>query len=122
MPAGDQHHGGVAMAVAIGPGGFDEAVDFGVGQVFTRPHLGIVYPFGRPAVRLHCPNKWLVLPAPGAILPLVFWPFSSSCPINKPLGTADEARKVNKHRAKCRNGRPLYPPLRKSMQAPWASM
>jgi hypothetical protein len=46
---GDQHHGGVAMAVAIGPGSFDEAVDFGVGQVFTRPHLGIVYPFGRPA-------------------------------------------------------------------------
>ena len=24
MPVGDQHHGGVAMAVAIGPGGFDE--------------------------------------------------------------------------------------------------
>ena len=50
MPVGDQHDGAVAMAVAIGPGGFDEAVDFGVGQVFTRPHLAIVYPFGWSAV------------------------------------------------------------------------
>jgi hypothetical protein len=40
MPVGDQHHVGVAMAVAIGPGRFDEAVDFGVGQVFARPRLG----------------------------------------------------------------------------------
>ena len=40
------------MAVATGPSGFDEAVDLGVGQVFPRPHPRIVYPFGRPAVRL----------------------------------------------------------------------
>jgi hypothetical protein len=52
MPVGDQHHGGVAMAVAIGPGGFDEPVDLGVGQVFARPHLGIAYPFGWSAAWL----------------------------------------------------------------------
>ena len=57
MPVGDQHHGGVAMAVAVGPGGFDEAVDLGVGQVFTRPHLGIANPFGWSAVWLDCPNN-----------------------------------------------------------------
>ncbi len=56
MPVGDQHHGGVAMVVAIGAGGFDEAIDFGVGQVFTRPHRGIVHPFGWPA-GLDCPNN-----------------------------------------------------------------
>jgi hypothetical protein len=47
MPVGDQHHGGVAMAVAIGPGGFDEPVDVGVGQVFARPHIGIAVCSGR---------------------------------------------------------------------------
>jgi hypothetical protein len=56
MPVGDQHHRGIAMAVAIGPGDFDEAVDLGVGQVFARPYLGIAYPFGRGA-GLHCPNN-----------------------------------------------------------------
>ncbi len=60
MPVGDQHHGGVAMVVAIGAGGFDEAIDFGVGQVFTRPHLGIAYPLGRSAVRLDCPSMIFV--------------------------------------------------------------
>ena len=56
MSIGDQHHGSVAMAVAVGAGGFDEPVDLGVGQVFARPHLGIAYPFGRGA-GLHCPNN-----------------------------------------------------------------
>ena len=43
--------------MAVGPGGFDEAVDFGVGQVFTRPHIHIAYPFGWSAVWLDCPNN-----------------------------------------------------------------
>jgi hypothetical protein len=45
------------MAVAIGPGSFDEAVNFGVGQVFARPHLGIAYALGRSVSRLYCPNN-----------------------------------------------------------------
>jgi hypothetical protein len=45
------------MAVAIDPGGFDEPVDFGVGQVFARPHLGIAYALGRSAGRRDCPNN-----------------------------------------------------------------
>jgi hypothetical protein len=57
MPVGDQYHGGVAMAVAVDPRSFDEAVDLGVGQVFARPRIGIAYAFGRPAVWLDCPNN-----------------------------------------------------------------
>ena len=51
-----EHHGGVPMAVAIGPGSFDEAVNFGVGQVFARPHLGVEHPFRRTA-GTYCPNN-----------------------------------------------------------------
>jgi hypothetical protein len=57
MPIGDQHHGSVAMAVAIDPGGFDEPVDLGFGQVFARPHLAIAYALGRPIGRLYCPDN-----------------------------------------------------------------
>jgi hypothetical protein len=42
------------MAVAIDPGGFDEPVDFGVGQVFARPHLGIACSLRWP-VACDCP-------------------------------------------------------------------
>jgi hypothetical protein len=51
MPVGRQHYGGVAMAVAIGPGDFDEALDFDAGQVFARPHLAIAYALRRPILR-----------------------------------------------------------------------
>jgi hypothetical protein len=30
------------MAVAIGAGGLDEAVDLGVGQILPRPHFGVL--------------------------------------------------------------------------------
>jgi hypothetical protein len=75
MPVGEQHHGGVAMAVAVGPGGFDEAVDFGVGQVFARPHVGIANPLGWSAVRLDCPNNGGWRLQRQVILPLVFRAF-----------------------------------------------
>ena len=102
MPVGDRHHGGVAMAVAVGPGGSDEAVYFGVGQVFTRPHLGIVYPFGRPAVRLDCPNNsgW----RDQRQVRFCHWfsgLFPQSVPEIGPLGTAKKATKANKYQAKC---------------------
>ena len=46
MPVGDQNHRGVAVAVAISPGGSDQPVNLGVGQVLPRADLGV-----RPAAR-----------------------------------------------------------------------
>jgi hypothetical protein len=57
MPVGDQHHGGIAMAIAIGPGGFEQAVDLGICQVLARPHLGIAYALRWPMSRIYCPNN-----------------------------------------------------------------
>jgi hypothetical protein len=82
------------MAVAVGPGDLDEAVDFGVGQVFTRPHLGIACPFGRPAGRLDCPNKVAGATSAGCDFAIGFRGSSLVA-----LGTVDKARKVNKYRA-----------------------
>ena len=41
VPIGDQHHGGVAVAMAVLPGGSDQAIDLGVGQVLARADLGV---------------------------------------------------------------------------------
>ena len=45
------------MAIAIATGGFDQAVDLSIGQLFARPHLGIAYALGRPMGRFYCPNN-----------------------------------------------------------------
>ena len=41
VPVGDQHHGGIAVAVAVLPGNSDQAGDLGVGQIFARADLGV---------------------------------------------------------------------------------
>ena len=41
VPIRDQHHGGVAVAMAVLPGGSDQAGDLGVGQVLARADLGV---------------------------------------------------------------------------------
>ena len=41
VPIGDQHRGGVAVAMAVLPGSSDQPSDLGVGQVFTRADLGV---------------------------------------------------------------------------------
>ena len=85
MPVGDQHHGGVAMAVAIDPGGFDKPVDFGVRQVFARPHLGIAYALGRSAGRRDCPNNGGGATSAKCDFGIDFRPFSLTiCPVNSP--------------------------------------
>ena len=55
MPIGDQHHGRVAMTVAIIAGGLDQSLDLGLGEVLTRPDLGIGPAPGRTLRRLNCP-------------------------------------------------------------------
>jgi hypothetical protein len=56
MPIGDQHHGGVAMAVAVVTSGLDQALNLGLGKVFARSDLGIRTAPGR-TFRVNCPIK-----------------------------------------------------------------
>ena len=41
MPVGDQHHGGIAVAVAILPGSIDQAGNLAIGEVLAGADLGI---------------------------------------------------------------------------------
>ena len=41
VPIRDQHHGGVAVAMAVLPGGSDQAGDLAIGQVLARADLGV---------------------------------------------------------------------------------
>ena len=50
VPIGDQHHGGVAVAIAVLAGGSDQPIDLGVGQVLARADLGVAAPRGGPAL------------------------------------------------------------------------
>ena len=43
MPIRDQHHSGIAVAVAILPGGDDQTIDLGVGQVLAGADLGVTF-------------------------------------------------------------------------------
>ena len=41
VPVGDQHHGGIAVAVAIPPGSIDQAGYLAIGQILARADLGV---------------------------------------------------------------------------------
>src|SRR5271165_3941576 len=41
MPIGDQHHGVIAVAVAVALGGLKQLLDFGLGQVLTGPVFSV---------------------------------------------------------------------------------
>ena len=56
VPVRDQHHGGVAVAMAVLPGGSDQAGDLAIGQVLARADLGVAAPLGGPAIG-NCPNN-----------------------------------------------------------------
>ena len=53
VPIGDQHHGGVAVAVTVAAGGGDQLVDLGLGQVLAGTDLGIPPPERR--LIAYCP-------------------------------------------------------------------
>ena len=57
MPVGDQHHGGVAVAMAVLAGGSDQTTDLAVGEVLTRAGLGIALAARRAGTTSNCPNK-----------------------------------------------------------------
>ena len=54
MPVGEQHHGGVAMTIAVASGRFHELLHLGIGEVLSRPRCGIRSSSRRPAW-LNCP-------------------------------------------------------------------
>jgi hypothetical protein len=58
-----------AVAVAIGAGGFDEAVDFGIGQVFPRRTSALCTP--------DCPNKVAGATSARCNFAIGYWPFSN---------------------------------------------
>src|SRR5262249_23258046 len=55
VPVGDQHHGGIAVAVAVLPGRGDQAIDFGVGQILARADSSVALTAGWPMG--DCPIK-----------------------------------------------------------------
>ena len=57
VPIRDQHHGGVAVAVAVLPGGSDQAGDLGIGEVLARADLGIALAARRAPAIGNCPNN-----------------------------------------------------------------
>ena len=57
MPIGDQHHGGVAVAVAVLPGSSDQPGDLAVGQVLAGADLGITFAARQASTNANCPNN-----------------------------------------------------------------
>ena len=57
VPIGDQHHGGVAVAMAVLPGGSDQASDLAVGEVLAGADLGIAFAARRAPAIVNCPNN-----------------------------------------------------------------
>ena len=41
VPVGDEHHGGVAIPVAVLAGGGDQLLDLGIGQIFPAAKLDV---------------------------------------------------------------------------------
>src|SRR5262249_39145664 len=65
VPIGDQDHGGVAVAVTVVAGGFDQAVDLGVGEIFAGAEVRIAP--ARRGVAVYCPLMWVAGPGRGVI-------------------------------------------------------
>ena len=57
VPVGDQHHGGIAVAVAILPGGGDQAIDLAIGEVLAGADLGVALAARRAPAIANCPNN-----------------------------------------------------------------
>lgn len=49
MPVGQEHHSGVPVAMPVAPGGIDQPLDLGFGEMFAGAQVGI-----RPPARHNC--------------------------------------------------------------------
>ena len=57
VPIRDQHRGGVAVAMAVLPGGSDQAGDLAIGEVLAGADLGIALAARRALAIGNCPNN-----------------------------------------------------------------
>ena len=57
VPVGDQHHGGIAVAVAILPGSIDQAGNLAIGEVLAGADLGVTLAARRAPAIANCPNN-----------------------------------------------------------------
>ena len=57
VPIRDQHRGGVAVAMAVLPGGSDQAGDLAIGEVLAGADLGVALAARRAPAIGNCPNN-----------------------------------------------------------------
>ena len=97
VPVGDQHHGGIAVAVAVLPGGSDQAIDLGIGQVLARADLGVRWRRGGLRRSPTVPITVVGATSARCGFVMVFQGFSScDCPVNmSPYGTLHKARNAD---------------------------
>ena len=57
MPIRDQYRGGVAVAMAVPPGGSDQPTDLAIGEVLARAALGIALAARWARAKINCPNN-----------------------------------------------------------------
>jgi hypothetical protein len=57
VPVGDQHHGGIAVAVAILPATIDQAGNLAIGEVLAGADLGVTFAARRVRAIANCPNN-----------------------------------------------------------------
>ena len=57
VPVGNQHHGGIAVAVAILPGSIDQAGNLAIGEVLAGADLGVALAARRAPAIGNCPNN-----------------------------------------------------------------
>src|SRR6516225_6679095 len=57
VPVGDQHHGGIAVAVAILPASIDQAGNLAISEVLAGADLGVTFAARRVWAIANCPNN-----------------------------------------------------------------
>jgi hypothetical protein len=57
VPISDQHRGGVAVAMAVLPGGSDQTSDLAIGEVLAGADLGVALAARRAPAIHNCPNN-----------------------------------------------------------------
>ena len=104
VPVGDQHHGGVAVAMAVLAGCRDQPSDLAVGQVLARADLGVAPPLGGPA------SSTVPITVVGATsarcdFSMVFQAFHCDCPLNRRLWDTAQGEKRRLYGHNCDLGR-----------------